>query len=331
MLRKALSKGEREWLSKLLTRQEITVRQALATYIDENTSDVMQRRVISYLEENRIGELMTEVDQSIVRLGNVIPKVFNDVAHATVENIGAKIGQASHISISFNPANERAANLMRGSQLEFIKDFTDGQRSATRKALTDAFQSGKGTQATANAFKESIGLTEYQMNAVDNYRDALERGSSMALDRVLRDRRFDSTVQSSIDDGDPLSSDQIDRMVERYQSRMLDYRSENIARTESLRVASEARHEATQQMLDDTGISPDLVERTWMATNDNRTRDSHAEMDGQTVGMDEPFITPDGDELMYPGDPDGPPEEVINCRCTVGISIKDEEANAEAA
>jgi hypothetical protein len=32
--------------------------------------------------------------------------------------------------------------------------------------------------------------------------------------------------------------------------------------------------------------------------------------------MDEPFIVGES-ELMYPSDPEGPAEEVINCRCAV--------------
>ena len=43
-------------------------------------------------------------------------------------------------------------------------------------------------------------------------------------------------------------------------------------------------------------------------------RETHAAAEKQTVGIDEPFIV-GGAELMFPGDPAGPPEEVINCHC----------------
>jgi len=32
------------------------------------------------------------------------------------------------------------------------------------------------------------------------------------------------------------------------------------------------------------------------------------------VGMNEPFLV-GGASLMYPGDPNGPASEIINCRC----------------
>ena len=55
------------------------------------------------------------------------------------------------------------------------------------------------------------------------------------------------------------------------------------------------------------------VEKEWMAVNDSRTRDSHKHLDGVIVKYNEPFPN----NLMYPGDPDGEPAEVYNCRCTM--------------
>lgn len=51
------------------------------------------------------------------------------------------------------------------------------------------------------------------------------------------------------------------------------------------------------------------LEKTWLATDDNRTRKSHREIDGETVPIKEEF----SNGLMYPADPMGAPEEVYNC------------------
>ena len=58
------------------------------------------------------------------------------------------------------------------------------------------------------------------------------------------------------------------------------------------------------------------VKKQWMATLDNRTRDAHAELDGQIRDVDEPFEV-DGMEIDYPGDPSADPSLVYNCRCTL--------------
>lgn len=63
--------------------------------------------------------------------------------------------------------------------------------------------------------------------------------------------------------------------------------------------------------------------KRWLATEDHRTRPDHKEADGQTVPFSQPFDV-GGFPMMYPHDPDGPPHEVINCRCVMLLEIKDE-------
>jgi uncharacterized protein with gpF-like domain len=210
---------------------------------------------------------------------------------------------------------------MAQNKLNFITNFTQQQKNTTRTALQSALDTGAGPREAARAFRDSIGLTDTQMAAVDSYRTLLEDGNADALDRALRDRRYDRTVDNAIANDEPLTQSQIDMMVGRYRDRYLALRADTIARTETMRVLNEARQEATDQVVEETGIEPSRVTRTWVATLDDRTRDTHAEMDGQIVGMDEPFVSPSGAELMYPGDPNAPPEEVINCRCVVAINI----------
>ena len=66
----------------------------------------------------------------------------------------------------------------------------------------------------------------------------------------------------------------------------------------------------------DMGIE---MEQMWIATLDNHTRDSHAEIDGETIKVGETF----SNGLEYPGDLNGDPAEYWNCRCTIGAVIPD--------
>lgn len=55
------------------------------------------------------------------------------------------------------------------------------------------------------------------------------------------------------------------------------------------------------------------MEQEWLATIDMRTRHSHRAMDHEVQEVGEQF----SNGCYYPGDPDGDPSEVYNCRCSV--------------
>jgi hypothetical protein len=90
-------------------------------------------------------------------------------------------------------------------------------------------------------------------------------------------------------------------------------RAQRIARTES----TGAYNAAGLAALSDEGEA----EKAWIATRDSRTRPSHVLADRQVVPLTQPFDV-GGAPLLMPGDPSGPAEETVNCRCTmVGASV----------
>lgn len=98
-------------------------------------------------------------------------------------------------------------------------------------------------------------------------------------------------------------------------------RAETVARTETLGAFNAGRVDMFAVLAEDLGGGD--FEKLWLATDDTRTRKSHREADGQRVPLGSPFtIGADADlnllgvQMMQPGDPSGPANEVINCRCT---------------
>ena len=55
------------------------------------------------------------------------------------------------------------------------------------------------------------------------------------------------------------------------------------------------------------------MHKAWIATLDNRTRHSHATLDGVDIPLDEIF----DNGCARPKDPNGRPEEICNCRCSL--------------
>ena len=59
------------------------------------------------------------------------------------------------------------------------------------------------------------------------------------------------------------------------------------------------------------------ITKIWISTLDNRTRDAHADRDGEEIALDDEFAP----GLSRPRDPNGAPEEICNCRCSLKYGV----------
>lgn len=239
----------------------------------------------------------------------------------------------------FDVRNTSAETWLRDHSSQLVQRLTDEARTNVQTVLTDGMEAGLNPravaldivgridQATGKRTGGIIGLTNQQEGWVRNVQSDLESagrgGGEHYFNRELRDKRYDSTVQKAIDDGKPLDKPTIDRLVSRYKDNALKYRGETIARTEALQSLNQAEYEATKQAVDAGNMPASAVTREWDSAGDNRVRPSHQAMDGQKVGLNEPFVTPDGEKLMHPGDTSlgADASEVVNCRCRVRTHI----------
>jgi hypothetical protein len=103
---------------------------------------------------------------------------------------------------------------------------------------------------------------------------------------------------------------QIRGELERFRSRWEGW-ARRVAATESTRIASEA-------ILAGPAARRPGARKQWVTSHDERVRDSHREVDGETVDVGGAW-TVGGWPMRYPGDPEGPPEEVVGCRCGIRI------------
>lgn len=87
-------------------------------------------------------------------------------------------------------------------------------------------------------------------------------------------------------------------------------RSYTIARTETGTAMNYAEHEGARQAREDLNL---IMTKSWISSRDDRVRETHIEIDGETVPFERPF----SNGMQYPMDPDGEAGEVINCRCVM--------------
>jgi len=230
----------------------------------------------------------------------------------------------------FDVRNSRAEKWLREQSSSLVTRLSEDTRVAVRNVMTDGMAAGRNPQVIAldlvgrknlsTGRREGgiVGLSAPQERYVANMRRDLENLDERYFTRGRRDKRFDSIVRKAIKEGKPLGADTVDKLTGRYKDNLLKLRGDTIARTEAISSLNRSEHEALAQAREQ-GLT-NTVKRAWdSAGDDGKTRESHLIMDGQTVGPDEPFTTPDGFKLMFPGDTSlgAPPEETINCRCRV--------------
>lgn len=90
------------------------------------------------------------------------------------------------------------------------------------------------------------------------------------------------------------------------------------ARTAVTSAQNKGRQDAMTDLVEDGGV---IMEKEWIATKDDRTRDAHTELDRACVPYNEPFENEIG-QIMYPGDPNADPANTYNCRCTIAEVLK---------
>lgn len=205
---------------------------------------------------------------------------------------------------------ETARAVLRGGQRP-NPDAVWARVPAWREAV-DLIVSGEIRKAMGLAFRKVMGASfrwDQRVNVTAYLAEVTNR-----LVRVPEEV-FDLVAHQvatgvNLGEGIPELRRRIDTVLSTTGTARWSNRATVIARTETIGALNAGRAEAFRAAAED---EPDAVfERLWLATDDARTRDTHVVADGQRVPLGRPFIV-GGFELAFPGDPSGPPQEVIQC------------------
>lgn len=136
---------------------------------------------------------------------------------------------------------------------------------------------------------------------------ALKRGIDLAYGK----KQITASVTSSI-----LQGKSIKHMADDLQKRITTMSRDSAIRTARTAVtgAQNAGRMDSYAAAEKMGIK---LKKRWLATLDARTRHSHAMLDGEQVAQDKKF----SNGCRFPGDPQGPPWEIYNCRCTLVAAV----------
>jgi len=214
------------------------------------------------------------------------------VRKAAEESLGALV--------PYDPLDQ-AAPLMAQRQ-RYIQAIIGDRAEVMQRSILNALRSGIDPRGVQIALQQVIGLTPRQAEAVANFRRLLEAGDRAALQRALRDPKFDAEVARAIANGDTLSKDRIDRMVERYAENQLANRAATIAETEAQQMAVTGIRDAYVDAINGGKLLDSEVVRRWQTAMDERVCAvclSIPIMNPNGVGVMQPYLSIEG-PIMFP-------------------------------
>lgn len=138
-----------------------------------------------------------------------------------------------------------------------------------------------------------------------------DRALKCGIDLAYGKKQITASVTSSI-----LQGKSIKHMADDLQKRITTMSRDSAIRTARTAVtgAQNAGRMDSYAAAEKMGIK---LKKEWLATLDARTRHSHAMLAGEQVAQDKKF----SNGCRFPGDPQGPPWEIYNCRCTLIAAV----------
>ena len=225
-------------------------------------------------------------------------------AHKTLDRLEAGMNRAVKrlAEVQLKDAGKRL-NRYRSETLPTVKQVFDPKLWTERAydyllpAITAAMDAG-ATDVAAALGSKSV-ADELILKAAENRATTLANLVNETTSKVLEQKL------AAIANFDGLTVNQFSDALAATFSDLSTWRADSIARTEMVG----GYNGASRMSAVESGVTSS---RIWVAELDDSTRESHADLDGyETKSMDDEY--PNG--LMFPGDPDGDPDETVNCRC----------------
>ena len=327
MTRDEISEQQIAKLRRVFEREVQEIRDAaklveLQRLIEANDTD----GIIKLLGINRAGfsDLELTISEAF-RTGGVFTAA--DITPVPVPDVG-------DVLFRFDMAQQASVSWIESNAADFVVEIVEQQRQMIRDVMAYNVANGinprraaldlvgRKSSTTGKRVGGFIGMTNRQAESVLNAREQLQKLDSDYFNRKLRDKRFDSTIRRAINDGEPLSQNQVDAAISSLQNRTVKYRGDMIARTEAINALRAGESMAIAQAVELGEVEPSDVTKEWDSSADSRVRVDHNLLDGQKQNLLNPFTVPMGGEsagqqLMYPSDTSlgATGTMTIACRC----------------
>lgn len=210
------------------------------------------------------------------------------------------------LAVFFDRLNPRVIEAVRTLETNVVGGMNESMRATVLQAVERGLVERRAPRTIARGIREVIGLSPRGEEAVANFRKMLETGDREALTRLLRDRRFDRTLDRALGKGGTgLTSAQIESMVAANRRKAIALNANTVASTAVKDAYKIATRESWASAIDRGIVDGDRLMRQYIGVDDERERDKHRALNNQIVRFDQPYSS----GQMYAGEGD------YNCRC----------------
>lgn len=271
----------------------------------EQATEEMREKLIRFLNQFQAQD---NVQRNLLKAGKITAKDYADWRYRHIMMNKRWAEMSATLAADYHNVNQIVAGIYRGERGDI---YALNHNFAVYQMEHDGLM--------------DTGLTLYDKDSVNRI---LQKNPQMlpppgkkvseriaaGVDVRWNNQQIQSVMLQGILQGDTIP--ELARRLEQVTERNYTAAVRN-ARTMATGAQNAGRLEAYKRA---TNLGVDLVEE-WQATLDMRTRHDHRLMHGKRINVGEKWKTPQG-ELKFPGDPEGPPGEVYNCRCTTLSWVK---------
>lgn len=246
---------------------------------------------------------ITKTDPMVEQRQKEIAKWFKSLKSLLLNRIGANIKSFGlHKARNEDDVNEILnEDSFEGLIKEYIKDIDNTLAHAFAMGYADtlvSFSFGKPNQQALEFIKQ-YGAAEVK-HILDTTRDQMRKLLTDSFEQGVAVGEVAARVQEKF-------------------SEIEEGRAWTIARTETLSAVSAGQDRKRADFKE--RFPKSKLMKMWVSAQDDRVRDSHQELDGQSVAEDEEF----SNGLKYPREKGGEASEIINCRCTVMSFVSEDQ------
>lgn len=273
-----------------LVAAELGTAAVLSALARGDASDAMQALAIAELRSKFVDVMRDAYQSAFENAGKVL----------TTQPLPLVPSSVSH-RFEYEALNWRIVRMAEQRTAGLVTQVSDQTRRALRRVIASAIDDGLGPRVAAQEIRPLVGLTDRHAAAVQRFHTGLVDGGM---------KRSRATEKAA-----------------RYASRLLRYRTENIARTEMLWTANAAQLEQWRQMRD-VGLLTGAEVMVWSVTDDERLCDLCAPMDGLvTESIDVPFVSElrgfPGQEPVQRPQPQTLEHPPLHPMCRCGVVLQD--------